>query len=101
MMFANPKLTNGKGIHRKPVWIFVFFGPSDIDALYKLEILLGWRPDLMHPQTDRYKRIPCVWGLQIKWYDKVLREAWGKLGLNLRTRSNVGEIARRLAGGDV
>lgn len=100
-MLAFPKLTNDKGIRRKPIWFLFFWGFDESSDLMKMEIMLGWRPDLMHPIMDRGRSIPCVWGLQLRWREKTLRDLFASgPNFQLRTRSEVGEIARRLAGGD-
>lgn len=102
MLLAYPKLTDDKWLRQRAVLALFFAGFDENSMRYKIELVFGWRPDLMHPRFDRGKVIPCVLGFQWAWAAKGVRMIVDdkRLKFRFRFRSEASEIARRLAGGD-
>lgn len=92
VLWSIPSLTDDKGLTKEPVWFLFFCGRDDMRDCMKIELMFGWRRDLVHPRFDRGRVIPVALGVQFAWGNR--------LNPTIRVRCDVNEIARRLAGGD-
>lgn len=97
VLYSIPKLDDGKRRQEKSIWLLLFLGHDPSTDLMKFEIVLGWAPDLMHPQLDRGKAIPALFAAQWTWFGPETRRMI-ETGPNTiyRWRSDWKEIWKRM-----
>ena len=101
MIWSYPKLTMQKTVQRSPVLVLFYAGPSHNEDTYGIEVMIGWRRDLIDVNLDRCMPIPVTFGIQLRWLDKSIRKMHGTSifnHMNLRVRSDWKRIAWLLAG---
>lgn len=87
---------------RKPFLLRGYYGPAYAqDMPHSLCFAIGGRPDLMTRPTDLGRMILAAFDFQMIWgcSPESVMNGRPKWGFSLRARSDIPEIAERLAGG--
>jgi hypothetical protein len=89
-------------MRHKPLLFRAYYGPCDyMDMPHRLVVGVGLRPDLMTRPEDRGRMTLSVFGFEMVWgcYPESVMRGRPKWFFSACARSDVSEIAERLAGG--
>jgi hypothetical protein len=88
--------------HRKPVWLWLSYGRDWLmDIPHHLFVGLGLRPDLMTRKDDEGRMVLAAFAFDMSWgcYPESVMDGRPKWFFRSLSRSDIPEIAERLAGG--
>lgn len=77
MMFAFPKLNDGKTRHTNATWLLIFSGTNIPRDENQFEILIGWCSDLVDARLDRGRQVPALLAFQWRWLPRDTRKELG------------------------
>jgi hypothetical protein len=96
-------VTDAKRQKQRRPWLMRFYyGPDySMDMPHNLMIGIGGRPDLLKEPEDLGRMVPVVFGMDATWgcYPESVERGHPKWYFSFRARSEISEIATRLAGG--